>query len=66
MSNTEIFLLIGAAFQFLTVLVGGVAVFLTILRGRVETEGRLSRIEVNIEHLMRAQGLPPCDLNARP
>ena len=49
--------LIGLAFNFVTMVVGGVGLLFAIWRYSMSMAGRMAAMETNIEHLMAAQGL---------
>lgn len=50
-------MVIGLAFNFVTMVVGGVGLLFAIWRYSMSMAARMATMETNIEHLMNAQGL---------
>ena len=55
--DTSSVMLIGLAFNFVTMVVGGVGVLFAIWRYSMSMAERMATMEANIVHLMSAQGL---------
>lgn len=59
LSPTVIIMLIGLAFNFVTLLIGLAGLFAAMLRFSVRLENRLTHLETQMDEVMRARGVTP-------
>ena len=57
--NVQIVILVGLAFNFITMLIGGLSLLFGIFKFALRNDRRMTRLESDVRQLMMAQGIKP-------